>query len=224
MTFADATDAALAAATSLAATWISGSKPPLRSIGPTPEEVVVGRLCDALAHGGTPAGQLRRSDPPVGPAWRGAAAPIDLCRRPEPDTAPVWLADIEVDRPDEAVWAGLRALGAAAQFQPEVAAYVLVGATSYDWLVGEFHAFLAASVGERTIHAPTAELIRGQRVGWSAALAAHPSIRPVTAPRVIATTVLAAVPIWDGHELRLARIEVEDPDPIRFDHGGWPAS
>jgi hypothetical protein len=183
---------------------------------------VAGRLRDALAQGGIPAGELGEREIPVGRAWKGAAPPIDLCRR-APGAAPAWLAEIEVDRPDEAVWAALRAAGAAAGAGPGVAAYVLVAATSYDWLVGEFHAFLGTSVGERTIQAPTAELIRGQRVGWSAALAAHPSVRPVSAPRVLATTVLAAVGIWNDHELRVARIETDDPTPIAFDRGGWPA-
>ncbi len=182
-----------------------------------------GRLRDALAQGGVPSDELAEHEIPAGPAWRGSAPPIDLSRRAGPGAPPAWLAELEVDRPDEAVWAALRAVGAAAQAATDTAAYLLVAATSYDWLVGEFHDFLGAPVGERTIQAPTAELIRGQRVGWSAALAAHPSVRPVTAPRVLATTVLAAVKIWDDHELRVARVEVDDPAAIAFDRGGWPS-
>jgi len=217
----DTADELITGAATLAASWLAGTpRPPVQRGQPGPKAILQRSLVAAFGEAESPETVIATGRPPIGPDWTSGVAPVDLsgagC-----DGTPAWVAELEVEHPDQVMWGALTALAAARR--AGAGAYVLVTETAYGWLVGDFGELFGTTVGERRVQRPTAELIRGGRVGWSAALAAHPGDRPLRAPQTIATTLLAELPAWDDHVLKVLSLEAVDTTPIAFDRLGWPA-
>jgi hypothetical protein len=215
-----ADDALITGAATLAASWLAGTRrPPVQQGQPGPKATLRRSLVAALREADVRDLGVAAGRHPVGTDWTAGAAPVDLSGHATGGAA-VWVAELEVEHPDQVMWGALRALGAARG--ADAGAYLLVAETSYGRLVDDFAELFGADVGERRVQRPTADLVRGGRVGWSAALAAHPGERPLRAPRTIATTLLAEVPVWDDHVLKALSLEAVDAAPIGFDRLGWP--